>query len=65
MGKGGSISQERLDYVIGETDWLLDGGVSPELIASALKLRKVTIAGYASRVGRYDIAAKFENGWER
>jgi len=65
MGKPARLSQERIDYVVSETDWLLGGRMSPDLIAEALKVSKLTISRYAGYAGRKDLADMFQAGRER
>lgn len=46
-------------YVMEECDWLLGGGVSPELICKALDRSPDAILSSARRAGRPDIEASF------
>lgn len=47
-------------YVVEECDWLLGGGVSPELVCVALNRRPDAVAASARRAGRPDLESIFK-----
>lgn len=57
----GGTGQKRMSAVelLLEVDWLLGGGVSPEMVSIVLKRKPASLAQAGSRHGRRDIASIF------